>query len=112
MAVRSVTGSSGRGPNSVALNLNRRDFSGNTENTPLMSASSLVDLSIDQHRNDENCNIENFEDVDFPALRFSYDRQAHAHHNINDKSLHFSCFIKNGLMHACIFACFMLYLHV
>ena len=107
MAVWSATESSGRGPNSVALNLDRRDFSGNTENTPLMSASSLVDLSINQDRNDENFNVENFKDVNFPALRFSYDRQAHAHHNIYGKSLHFSCFIKKW-PNACMYFC-MLY---
>ena len=31
-AVRSITGSSGRGPNSVAHNHDQRDFSGNMEN--------------------------------------------------------------------------------
>ena len=39
MGVRSMTGSSGHGPNSLFQNPNRRDFSGNTEKTRLMSAS-------------------------------------------------------------------------
>ena len=40
MAARSLTESSGRGPNGIVQNTAQRDFSGNTENTPLMSASS------------------------------------------------------------------------
>ena len=40
MAVRSITVSSGHGPNSVFQNLDLKDFTGNTEKTPLMSASS------------------------------------------------------------------------
>ena len=62
MAVRSITESSGREPSSMVQNPDQRDFSGNTENTPLMSASSWVDLNIDQDRNDETRNVENFED--------------------------------------------------
>ena len=37
MAVRSITGSSGHGPNFVVQNPDRRNFTGNTENTPLMA---------------------------------------------------------------------------
>ena len=44
-----------------------------------MSASSRVHLNVDQDRIDETCNIENFEDGDFPALRPYYDLQAHSH---------------------------------
>ena len=40
MAVRLVTRSSGQGPSSVFQNPDRMDFTGNTENTPLMSTSS------------------------------------------------------------------------
>ena len=40
MAVRSITGSSRNGPNSIVRNPDRWDFAGNTENTPLGSASS------------------------------------------------------------------------
>ena len=65
--------------------LNQRDFSRNTENNPLMSASSRVDLNTDQDRNDETGNVENFEDGNFPSLRSSYDRQAHAHHSFTGK---------------------------
>ena len=80
-AVRLITESPGRGLNSMVENPDHRDFSGNIENTPLMSASSSVDLNIDQDRNGEVRNVENFEDSDFPALRPNYDRQAHTHHN-------------------------------
>ena len=51
-----------------------------TEKTPLMSASSRLDLNMEQDKIDENRNIENFEDGDFPALRHSCDRRAHTHH--------------------------------
>ena len=40
MAVRSVTESPGRGPSSVVQNPDRRDFTMNTGNTPLVLASS------------------------------------------------------------------------
>ena len=48
--------------------LDQRDFSGNTENTPLMSVFSRVDLNFDQDGNDETRNVKNLEDGDFPAL--------------------------------------------
>ena len=80
MAVKSVTDSLGRGPSSMVQNRDQRDFSGNTENTPLLSVSSRVDLNIDQERNDETRNIENFEIGGFLAFRRSYDRQTRAHH--------------------------------
>ena len=44
MALSLITGSSGHGPNSVVQNPDRRDFSGNTDNTPPMSASRWLDL--------------------------------------------------------------------
>ena len=81
MAVRSVTGSSGRGSNSEVHNRYQRDFSGNMENTPLMTASSRVDLNIDQDRNDETGNVEYLQEDDFPALRLKCDQQSHTHHN-------------------------------
>ena len=83
MAVRSVTESSGIGINGMFQNPNQKDFSANTENTPLMSASSRVDLNIDEDRNDETRNVGNFEDGDFPASRPNYDRKAHAHHSVH-----------------------------
>ena len=55
MAVRSITESSVGGLSSLVQNKSRpdrRDFSGNAENTPLMSSSSRLDLNIDQDRND------------------------------------------------------------
>ena len=71
--VRSPTEPSERGPNSMVENHDQRDFSETTENTLLMSASSRVGLNIDQDKNDEIRNNENFEDGDFPALRPHYD---------------------------------------
>ena len=81
MAARSITESSRRGPNSVVQNPGQRDFTGNTENAPLMPASSRLDLNIYQDGNDETCNVENHKDGDFPVLRPNNDRRAHAHHN-------------------------------
>ena len=82
IAVRSITGSSGHGRNSVVQNPDRRDFTGSKENTPLMSASSRLDLSIDQGGIDETRDIGNFEKGEFPALRSNYDQRAHTHHSI------------------------------
>ena len=81
MVVRSITGSSGHGRNSVVQNLDRGYFKGNSENTPFMSASSRLDLNIDRDRIDDSRDIESFEDSDFPALRPNHDRRAHFHHN-------------------------------
>ena len=65
MAVRSITGSSGQGPSIMVENTDRRVFTGNTENTSLRVDSSWLDLNVDQDRNYDTCNIENFEDDDF-----------------------------------------------
>ena len=81
MAVRPINKSSVQGPSSVVQKHDRRDFTGKTKNTPLMLASSRLDLNVDQYRNDETRNIENNEDGDFPALRPNYDRRAQVHHN-------------------------------
>ena len=83
MAVRLITGSPGQGPSSVSQNPGGRDFTKNTENTPLMSAYSRLDLNINQDRDDETRSVENFEDGDFPALRPNCDRRPHAHHSPN-----------------------------
>ena len=80
MAVRSITGSSGHGLNGIVQNPDWGEFTGSTENTPLMSASSRLDVNIHQNRIDETRDIEYFEDGDFPALRPNYDRRAHTHH--------------------------------
>ena len=80
MAARSITGSSGKGPSRVVQNPDRRVFKGNTEKTPLGSASSQLDLNVDQDRNAETRNVVNFECVDFPVLGSIDDQPAHAHH--------------------------------
>ena len=67
MAVRSVAGSLGRGPTSIVRNPDRRGFSGNLENTPLMTVSCLTDLNTNQDKNDETCNSEIFVDDNFAA---------------------------------------------
>ena len=56
-------------------NLDQRDYSENTENTPLMTPSSRADLNIDQERHDETRIVENFEDGDFSALIPNYDHK-------------------------------------
>ena len=57
MAARSITQSSGKGPSSVIQNPDRKGLTGNEVNTLLISASSRVDLTIDQDRNDETRNV-------------------------------------------------------
>ena len=64
----------------MVQNLVQRDCTENTENTPLMSASSRIDINVDQDRDDETRNVENFEEGDFLALRRNYYRRARAHH--------------------------------
>ena len=81
MAVRLITDSSGDGPNSIVQNSDRRDFTGDAENTPFRSASSRLDLNIKQDELDETRDIDKSEDGDFPATKLNYDRRAHAHHN-------------------------------
>ena len=81
MAVRSITGLSRHGPNREVLYPDRRDFLGNAGNTPLMSASSRLDLNTNQDRNDETRNEEDFKDGDFLVLRSTYDRRPEAHHS-------------------------------
>ena len=82
MTVSSITGSSGHGTNSEVQNPDRGDFLGNAENTPLMSASSRLDLNTNQDGNDEIRNEENFRDGEFPALKSNYDWRAQFHHMV------------------------------
>ena len=81
-AVRLITGSSGQRPSSLVQNPDWRDFTGNTENVPLMSAASRIDLNVEQDGNDENRKVENFEGGEFPAVRLSFGRRARAHYSI------------------------------
>ena len=81
-AVRSTTGSTKLGPISDVQNPDRRDFIRNAINTPLMSASSRLDLNTNQNKDDETRNEEDFEDGDFPALRPSYDRRVPTRHKV------------------------------
>ena len=78
MVVGSINCSSGHGSNSEVQNPDRRDFLGNADYTPLMSASSRLDLNT----NHETRTEENFGDGDFPALRLKYDRRPQAHHSV------------------------------
>ena len=80
MAVRTITGSTGHGLNSTIQNPDRRDFVGNRVSTLFKSASSRLDLNIDQDRKDETRDFEKFQDGNFPVLRTNFDRQSHAHH--------------------------------
>ena len=80
MAVWSITGSSRHEPKSEVLYPDWRDFSRNAGNTPLMSASSPLDLNTNQKENDESRNEENFQDVDFQELQSNHDQREQAHH--------------------------------
>ena len=83
MAVRSVSGSSARSisgwnqslrPNSVVQNPDQRDFSGNMENNPVMTASSRKDSNINLDRKDKTGNSESFEEGEFTALKTKHAR--------------------------------------
>ena len=76
MTVRSITRSLGQGPSSVVQNPDQRDLTGNTVNTPLMSASIRLDLNADRDRGEDTRNVQNFEDGVFPALHLNYDHRA------------------------------------
>ena len=81
MVVKSISDPAGQGTGSEVQNPDRRDFVGNIKNTPLMSASSHLDLDNELNRNDEIRNAVDFEDSDFAALKSNYDRREHAHHS-------------------------------
>ena len=62
IAVRSITGWSGKGPKSIVQNPDRSDSTGNTKNTPLRSASKWFDLlNIEQDDIDETLDFANSE---------------------------------------------------
>ena len=80
MAVKLITGSSGKGPNCMIQNPDRRNFTGNTEATPLMSASTRFDFNIERDEVDKSRDFEKSGDGHFPATRFNYDQREHANH--------------------------------
>ena len=82
MAVKSSNGSSEEGLNSEVQNPDRQSFLRNAVNTPLVSASSRLNLNTNQVRNDETLNKENFEDGDSLELRPNCDRRAEADHMV------------------------------
>ena len=51
-----------------------------------MSASSRVDLNLDQDVSDETRNFENFGDGEFPAMKPIYGRQTHTHHMLTGRN--------------------------
>ena len=53
----------------MARNFDQKGLTGNTENTPLLSASSWADLNIDQDGNNETCNVQDFKDGNFTAIQ-------------------------------------------
>ena len=69
MAVRLITGLSGKGPNSIVQKPDRRKNTGNNENTSLRSASSQLVLIIEKEEIDETCDIDNSKDGDFQVTK-------------------------------------------
>ena len=82
LAVKSITSSSENASNSTIQKPYRRDFTGNTKNTPLKLASSRLDLKIEQDEIDESRDFDNSMDGDFLATRLNFDRRAHANHMV------------------------------
>ena len=62
-------------------NPDRKYFLGNFRETPLISASSRLDLDNDLNRNDETRNDEDLDDGQFLALKPNYDQREHVHYN-------------------------------
>ena len=58
------------------------DLLGNIRNTPLISASSRLDIDNELNRNDETRKDVDLEDADFPALKPNSDRGEHARHMV------------------------------
>ena len=69
MIVKSSTGLTGHGTNSEDHNPDRRDFIGNIRNSPLMSASSWLDLDSELNRSDETHNNEVFRGRQLPGVK-------------------------------------------
>ena len=94
MAVRSIFGSSGRGPNIIVQYPDQRDLTGNMEDTPRMAGSSRIDLNINQTRNNIGTeSSKSFDNGNLLALTFSYNQQMHAHRTlfkVNSMCLHLS----------------------
>ena len=82
MAEKLTTGSTGHETKSEVQNPDQRDFLGNIRNNPLMLASSRLDLHNELNWNDDTRMDVNFEDGDFPALKFNYERRVYAHHMV------------------------------
>ena len=82
MAMKSITGSAGRGRSSEVHKSDRRNFLENIRNNPFTSASSRLDLDNELVRNDETRNDVDFKDGDFPALKPNNGWREHAHHTI------------------------------
>ena len=80
VAVRFVIGPWRHGPSSVVHNHDQRGYSGSTEDTPLITASSRSDLIIIDTRDDETRNNETIQGGEFLALRSKYNWLTHTHH--------------------------------
>ena len=52
---------------------------GNNRKNPLMLACRLLDLNVEQDRNDGSQNVEDFEDGGFTTIKPTCDRRMHAH---------------------------------
>ena len=101
MAVKLITGSAGHGTSSEIQNPDRRDFLVNIRNTPLMLASSRLDLDNELNRKDETRIDVDSEDGDFPALKPNYEWREHAHqrrhlHSTSDSTL-LRCFSTSSI---------------
>ena len=88
MAVRSITGSSRNGPKSIVQNSDWKDFTGNTENTPLRLDSSRLGSYFDQNKKNGTRDFDNSEVSNSPATGLSYDQEAHPYHVVKGLRCH------------------------
>ena len=86
LAMKSVNASSGRRVDSVVLDCDQRDFSGNIEGLQ-MTASSRVNSHTDLNRIDETRGNIIVERGDLLVNERNIDRQTHTHHRLKDISL-------------------------
>ena len=80
MAARSISESAGHRPNSVVQNPDQRNFWGNVDDAPFLTAASRKDSIINHFINDETRKNETIKKGNFLALEPKYDRQTHTHY--------------------------------
>ena len=88
LAMKSVNASSGRDPESVVLERDLTNFSGNIENLRMI-ASSRMNLNTDLNGVDETRGNITVEANEWSVNEKNFDRKSHTHHSYVTESLQF-----------------------